>query len=362
MKVLLVEDTESSVKTCKDVVEECYNGIIEVVNVANPDDALNKIDSTFDAMIVDLRLEKNTQGGDFIEKLESLGVRIPTVIHTGTPDDVKPEWGALKIFSRDDCGYQDVFDYLLSIYSTGITEIAGLRGFLESQMQRFYKEAFADNVDLWIDRAKNAENRVKSSLLRMLISRLDCESFMHDENSYPEEFYVPVIDSNLYTGSVVRSKLTGQRFVVLSPACDLVIRNEKPKIKSITLCELQSIESHGFQIGNDPQLFFSNGDKKKLGALFQNSNDDKEYIRYHWLPYTKNIEGGFINFTMPISELYGIFFEMYDVETYRIAPVFVKNILSRFSSYYARQGQPDLVPEESMEKMIWIAKSKEIKP
>lgn len=347
LNILLLEDTETSITSCKDVIEEYFSNQITVTPADEPQKAIDLLSNHFDAAIVDLRLKGNTEGSFFIEKMQELGVKIPMVIHTATPDDVLPNWCALEVFTRGDPkqGYKAIFEYLQKVLQTGITEIVGLSGLIEKKIQQFYKDYFFYNRDLWIERASTDPQRVKDALYRSLIAQIDSEAALHASDSYPEEFYIPAQDPYLYTGSIVVDKASRKRFVILSPACDIALRDGKPKIKSITMCEIQPIETHGLTY--NPSGYDFTGKKiNKFNPLFQNSNDDKDCIRYHWLPNTKNFEGGIVNFTMPMSWPYEEFFSKYDLEPFRIARPFVKNILARFSSYYARQGQPDVGKNE----------------
>ncbi|MEM8452862.1 response regulator, partial [Morganella morganii] len=63
---------------------------------------------------------------------------------------------------------------------------------------------------------------------------------------------------------------------------------------------------------------------------------------YHWLPKVDFFPGGTINFrrvsTYSECELDTDFHK----SNLQISPSFIKDIVSRFSSYYARQGQPDI--------------------
>lgn len=347
LNVLLVEDTESSIQSCCEIAEEFFYGQISVTSAKKPQEAMELLSNHFNAAIVDLRLEGNTEGGTFIQKINELGVKIPMVIHTGTPDDVLQEWCPLKVFTRGEPGqgYKEIFEYLLKVFQTGITEIVGLSGYIEQKIRQFYKDYFLNNSDLWIERATINPQRVKDALYRSLIAQIDSEAALHASDSYPEEFYISAQDPHLYTGSIVVDKASRKRFVILSPACDIALRDGKPKIKSITMCEIQPIETHGLTY-NPSGYDFTRKKINKFNPLFQNSNDDKDCIRYHWLPNTKKFEGGIVNFTMPMSWPYEDFFSKYDLEPFRIARPFVKNILARFSSYYARQGQPDVGKNE----------------
>ena len=123
----------------------------------------------------------------------------------------------------------------------------------------------------------------------------------------------------------------------MNPACDLVIRkNKNPKTDSILTVR---IERQGSVL--DTALDgIKKEDKKteKRKAVF--SNNYTTY--YHWLPDTNFFEGGFLNFRKISSISYNDFIKQFSNPEIQIAPSFVKDIVSRFSSYYARQGQPDI--------------------
>ena len=82
-----------------------------------------------------------------------------------------------------------------------------------------------------------------------------------------------------------------------------------------------------------------NGSKKKSKVNELCSN---KRIYYHWLPKTNFFDGGILNFRKLTTYNKGDFDKNFGKPTIQISPFFVKDIVSRFSSYYARQGQPDI--------------------
>ena len=153
-----------------------------------------------------------------------------------------------------------------------------------------------------------------------------------DETScYPEEFYlVHPLDKKLTTGSLLKRRKDESCYVIMTPACDLVPRrNGKPKVDWIILA----------MIVPEDTLFKAlkaNGGRKKT---LKNNNDKN---CYHWLPKSKVFDGGFLDFcqlqTVPYEGIYSEF----DSLNARVAPSFIKDVVSRFSTYYARQGQPTI--------------------
>ena len=117
------------------------------------------------------------------------------------------------------------------------------------------------------------------------------------------------------------------------------------------MCEIDTIEEHGytFKEANDKNL---GKDKiKSVTSLLSNSKN-----RYHWLPEVSEYKGGLIDFTKTSSLKESDFFNRYKLLNIRVSPPYMKNILSRFSSYYARQGQPDLNVNEYVSKLKLISK------
>ena len=158
-----------------------------------------------------------------------------------------------------------------------------------------------------------------------------------DEDKYfPEEVYLspPLIDG-IHTGSIVKGE--EDFFIVLNPACDLVIRgNEQFKADRILLVKIEKQQD----IVDSALLDIQNTNKKKSKLKQVLNNNYTDY--HHWLPSTNFFDGGFLNFrhisTLPEEE----FIQRFGKPVIQISPFFVKDVVARFSSYYARQGQPDI--------------------
>ena len=160
----------------------------------------------------------------------------------------------------------------------------------------------------------------------------------NDTRCFPEEFYLyPSGSEKITTGSIVKEKTTDQSFVILSPACDLVIRRSGEfKTDRILFVEIEG--------ENDVVNVALNGIGRKrskqnrLRDVFNNNHTDY----YHWLPKTGFFAGGFLNFRKLNAVNKTHLEEQFKEPAIQISPFFVKDIVSRFSSFYARQGQPDI--------------------
>lgn len=351
MTILLVEDDIQSVESCRESASLSEKEI-EIKVAKNLAEAKSLFNDEIDTAIVDIKLENDADAGNsVIEEIEKLSLRIPTVIHTGTPDSVQVD--ALKVFVRGENTYTEIFDYLFDVYNTGINEILGRKGLLEQQINKFYNSVFINTQDSWIEKGKTySTDVVKKALLRNAIYHL--ESLLDDDNekTFLEEFYLYDSDKKLHTGSIIKNIMCDKYYVLISPSCDLVIRKDgKRNVDVFTLCEIDSIENHGVALRLEDEPALGREKRNKISNVLSNSKN-----RYHWIPEIKDFNGGILDFTKTISiDESGFKEEMYAILEYRISPPYMKNILSRFSSYYARQGQPDLDVDSYLNKLKFIS-------
>jgi len=95
---------------------------------------------------------------------------------------------------------------------------------------------------------------------------------------------------------------------------------------------------------------YTKKDKKRKKVIELLKNNYSNY--YHWLPKTKGFRGGIINFRKATTFPKETFSKQFINYKIKISSHFVKDIVSRYSGYYARQGQPDFDFEKLSEKII----------
>lgn len=148
--------------------------------------------------------------------------------------------------------------------------------------------------------------------------------------------------------SSAQSNADSPSFMVMNPACDLVIRMATGTCKTdrILLGEIDSLT----EVTTSALSGIENTSKKKkkLGEVFKNNYTDY----YHWLPPTDFFAGGFLNFRKISTCSPQSFSAEFDPPRIQISPFFVKDIVARFSTYFARQGQPDIDYDGIIEKLI----------
>lgn len=360
MKLMIVEDAESDLEVCRSSIEIFKNRkkdkgidlIITLVECKTVDDALKIIDGSFDGAIIDLRFSDNyNKGKDVLQKINDSLFRIPVVILTGTPDSINEEdrSSLINVLKKGEADYQeDILNVFFEIYNTGLTQIVGGRGKIEQTLNKVFLKNLLPQLEVWKDYGKSNPLGTEKALLRFTLNHLMHLLDDDEEKSFPEEVYIyPPLSDSLKTGSIIKKKEAEDLYVILNPACDLVIRsNNQFKTDRIMLVQIENIKS----IIDAALDGITNKQKKenKLKDLFANN-----YTNYfHWLPYTKFFSGGFLNFrkvsTITKEELES----NYDQPQIQISLHFVKDILSRFSSYYARQGQPDIEYSKVIEEII----------
>ena len=362
MRILIVEDNEkdlrsfsNSVKVYKDKKQQT----IDTVECKTLKDALEKLDNSFDGAIIDLKLaDEGNEGNKVVEKIVESFFRIPIVIFTGDrsnwDENLRKEIMLIGIFTKGAIGYDKLLDKFWEIYNTGLTHIMSGRGIIETSLSDVFLKNLNPNIQRWIHYAKDGEEnseRTQNALLRYTLNHLLQLIEEDGEDCFTEEVYLyPPIPDKITTGSMVKED--NQWFVVLSPACDLVIRNGQINTERILFVAVEK-EADIVDKACNRLKKITNDEKREeeKNDILQKLSGNNRAFYYHWLPPVKfniskgghlDFEGGFLNFrkleALPLKK----FKTRFKDPSIQISPFFVKDIVSRFSSYYARQGQPDI--------------------
>lgn len=347
-RYLLVEDSQDDAQVCIDTINRMNAQRTDVqvsIDIANDlESALAKLNLPFDGVIVDIKLGDNDSGNEVIKEITET-YRLPVAIMTGTPDTILEENSPIDIYKKGETTYEVIIQSLMDISNTGLFRVIGGKGILEETMLNVFWKNLYPKINTW-KKLKESGGNTETILLRYAIAHI--HELLEDNTPLysTEEIYItPPLTTKVRTGCILKSKEDNLYYVVLSPPCDLAVNNGIMKTDRIMLCEIDDLKLVSLSaIGTTGVA------KRKKALLPTIKNNDKEY--YHWLPKNSVFEGGFINFRKVINyspeELSD---EFYDPE-FRIQDSIVKDILGRFSSYYARQGQPDFNFELEAEEII----------
>ncbi len=361
IKLLIVEDDNEQYQTYEDTAYELSNprngllfNLTRETNSQSAEAAL--LSKNFDAAIVDLNLMANdtaeASGNEILKKIVG-NLRFPVFVVSGNlgmlDQQIEEKKSSfLKFYSRDTQN-KIIFDEIKKICSTGITNILGGRGLIEEKLADIFWNHLANDLDIWV----NKETTSEKALLRYAISHLsEYLDLSTGENDYYDEaeFYIkPPIRDYISTGDIIQSS-DGTRFIVLSPACDVAVRklsdDGKPIInaKRISIAKLIEVNRESFINNEIIKSDAKNSDGKAcLDRIIKGQQE-----KYIFLPEYKPLSASVID----LQNLHAIDFKEYE-NFDRIATVsspFLKEIQSRFSSYYARQGQPDLNKDNLIKK------------
>ena len=225
------------------------------------------------------------------------------------------------------------------MHSTGITQILGGRGQIEKKLSEIFWKHLACDFHTW----KLQKVEYERTLLRYTVSHLaEYLDIPDGEQKYyhEAEFYIkPPIREHIATGDIV--ELGENRFIVLSPPCDIAIRNVtagKPEINTskIMMAPLVRINkatflAHGLIKSGDN----SSSKESLLNELIKGQRD-----KYVFLPAYMELYASIVDLQNIDSVNFDIFLTYNRLAT--VSSMFMKDIQSRFSAYYGRQGQPDM--------------------
>lgn len=337
LRLLIVEDVEQELESFRDDLEDYTrekNRDIDLVECKTLEEALSTLDNSFDGVIIDLKLanHRSNEGNRIVEKIVESFFRIPIAIFTGNPGDwdhsLNEKTMLIDVFTKGETGHYELLDQLWEIYNTGFTRIMGGRGLIEQQLSEVFLKNLQPQIPTWVSYGVENSEQTEKALLRYTLNHLLQLLEEDEERCFPEEVYLyPSVLDRITTGSIVTAD--DQWFVVLSPACDLVPRGTNGVLNTdrILLVEIESVD----------KILSGSKSKSKVRELCTNRR-----TYYHWLPPTDFFHGGILNFRRLTTLDEDVFDEKFGKPTIQISPSFVKDIVSRFSSYYARQGQPDI--------------------
>lgn len=348
LRLLIVEDAEQDLGSCREAVEDYKRDKereIELVECKTLDEALEKLDNSFDGAIIDLTLSGQADAGSqVIEEIRTSFFRIPIFIFTGDPGARDESIEGIEIFIKSETDYYNLLDEFWDTYETGLTRIMGGGGKIEGLLGKVFLENLLLQRTKWVSYGKTDLKRTENALLRYTLNHLLQLLEEDEERCFPEEVYLyPHVSEKITTGSIVKEKTSDQLFVILSPACDLVIRQSGEfKTDRILLVEIEAEND----IVNDALdgIKRQRSREDKLKTVFNNNYTDY----YHWLPNVDFFDGGFLNFRKLKTLKKDDFEGQLEEPSIQISPFFVKDIVSRFSSFYARQGQPDIDSADSV--------------
>ena len=361
---LLIDDEPEQEELFKDAIDEINkekktSNNLTYEAVKTPEDAMIALyKNYFQAIIIDLKLHDNedTLGNDeslsgniLLKQIMEKEI-IPIVVRTGFPGRVSNDINKsiVKVYPKDKPLY-DIINELIDKYNNSIFKIFGSRGEISKNVKELFWEVIPESFSTNDTELSSLSFDKKETVIIRYISSWFINKYMFDEKYIdvePIEMYMfPNPIKQVCTCDIYKKKInveTDEYFIVLTPSCDLANK----KVDEVILCKIKKydeIQSFIDQLNR----YKSSKNKKKakdlLSKWFRNSNS--ESMRYHFLPKVSKFDGGFVDFRSIVSLEYdkeeG---KIIDTEYSKVGVItesFKRDIISRFGSYYHRQGQPE---------------------
>ena len=347
MKLLIVEDDKPTLQSYVDNIESFNKKSdvqIEYVTKETIEEARDSLLSPdFDGAIVDLKLSSSTtelEGLEIVEEIEN-NQRFPIYIVSGSIAQIEKEENAFLKKRNRDSDFKKILSEIVEIYKTGITNILGRKGEIDKYLNNIFWNHLSNSMDLWIkDTTRSPEDKEKS-LLRYTISHMQEYIDEGIEKYHPSEFYITApIKSNIFTGDIVIYE--DNRYLVLTPSCDIVLREDGNRnANRILFCKilhLKDVVKNYSSLNSDTGV--NNDNRKRLNSYIENNKQND-----HFIPKSNSLDAGLVDFQDKLT------ISSNDVEKHlasnemeRIATIsmpFLKDIISRYSNYFSRQGSPD---------------------
>lgn len=347
MKLLLLEDTQNDIDVCNSSVETYNDGKapehqIQLVVAKTTAEARNQMNEDYDGAIIDLRISADPLAGNqIVEFINELNLRTPVAIFTGTPDAASLVFSYIGKFRKGETTYNTIFELFADVKQTGLLKIMGRRGIIENCLNEVYQKDIIPTICKWKEHAKMFPQETERALGRHTLSHLFMLLAGDSELYFPEECYLHSKKAKFpRTGEIIQDNATKVFFAIITPPCDLEVRTDK-NVEKINVEKIQIVPFVAQEVFRDKAIRHSKPTPGELENWARICNN-QSYKYLHYLPQINDFNGGFLNFREVKTISIADFSTSYSSVNLLISPDFFKDILSRFSGYYARQGQPSI--------------------
>lgn len=325
MKVLVLEDKKTDFDTLQSALRQYIarhpDKQIILDRLENPQTFIQAFEGNgYDGFVCDIKMgvESQKDGNQIMDelrkKLNNNLHLMPLAILTNVPSEAEDNpW--VPVFTKGIDSYPKLFDHLWNSYNTGISEISGKDGIFLKKLKEIFSFSIEKHFDTWKEKIQKGKDpkSIQKSLQRHILAHLLYELSEDKEPFQPEEFFLYTQEQKLTTGRIF--KKDDKYFLLITPPCNLEQGEAIWHFLPITsFCGLsrsakQSIQKH------------TTGSKHYVPALSRVFPE--MCLDFMDVIVCKNRQE-------------------YEATSYQVSPEFIKNIQSRFASYYARQGQPDM--------------------
>jgi hypothetical protein len=363
--IFYLEDEESAVEALKMAARRYARDVedsvvFDVLSGVTIDELLDVfVSGRCHALVVDRRLGNKPDGAKVVERLYALGFKVPVAFYSAShilDSEATPELLRIRSFVKGENSIE-LLEYLADRVRIGLSEL-GTAGSLQKSIDAAYYEVAEGLFDSWYQffhecvTHRTTANASVSEAARTA-ARLDVLECMQryvaasvftglvrpvSDERHPLEWFVRVAESvPLSTGDILsfpaetESVCVG-RFIVLTPACDLVLRGTPPapKVQTVIMAPILSLDQYLRLEGLSKMPSTVPTRLCRIHASQHTGGED-------W--YCDFARIAHVGFTADLVARRG--------GGLRMSESFLRDLVGKLSSYLGRQGSPDVLVRRS---------------
>ena len=362
IKLLILDDDQ--------VVIDSYVDIIRRINRDNNTGLNYKLHSAktleeaseiinynkLDTAIIDLNLNNgdqidldNIDGNKAIRELMHY-FRMPIFIVSGELSKLDQELESnnlIKSISREDFSRDNGLETIIPpLFNSNSIHYFSRDGFLEQKINEFYWDNLSKTIDSWEQVGHDCPDDIEKILSRHTVACLNEQLYVNGnigsfDKYHPGEMYIiPPIKQHCHTGDILEKD--GELFIILNPACDIVNSSNLDYFILVKIVDFSSLKMLREKIKPDhdsQEAFFDQ--LNQAGKTRYHDCQANKKDRFHYLPKFAILSDKLIDFQQIINKDKAEI--SIDDRKASISSPFIKDIIARFSAYYARQGQPNFL-------------------
>lgn len=310
----------------------------------------------FDFLIVDLTLENDQgthqSGTDFINMVFKK-FHVPIMINSWDPSIDIQENSLLKIFNNSVENSDELIKYIIDIYKTWITKVLWRDWQINSTLTNLIHWWYLSDIK---NRVYDSESfSPEESLSRYILAHLESSLSNNYKCFHPEETYLKVLDTEtkddkirIKNWRIIKQSWSQKYYLTMTPPCDLA----QKKFENFLFVEIDPLAVLWEDISNMVNELNWITDENRKNRKRESIRNTIKNIKWEFgiiIPKASLFWWGMINFKKVITITPEIiewrsdeklFISWYEIIA-DISPLFMKDFISKFWVYYARQWTPD---------------------